>query len=321
MQIIFVLLSFLSFPLWAQSDLCDILELDSCYTVTKQLRRLSSASLPSPAASANLNPANVSFDRGLGVELIYQPNNPLSFNLASGSGKLGGALISQSLENSFFGNRVIELDQELLERSEDKKQYKSEKLNLALGGKLFRKKHFALDAGVLLKRHSEIKRINPGVGISGRLGPVHLGASVYQDDLFLDLAGQNDPTGVPYSVLFGQETYTEKFTVQTYSIGTRIKNLSLDAGIIQTEYEFYDEKSTIHLYSSSLSLGQYLINFAIRNEITPAMKFIDGELVTQNSQNEIFTGLQRSIGRHVIVGLNYNFFLLREVSLNGTFFF
>lgn len=322
MIILFLVLSFISFPVLAQTELCDIIDLDTCHTVTKQFRRSSTASYPSPASSANLNPANVSFDRGLGIEMIYQPNNAVNVNFASGTGKLGGALISQSIENGFFGNRVIELNDDLLERTEDKKQYKSEKLNIALGGKLFRKKHATLDAGILLKRHSEIKRINPGIGLSGRLGPIHLGASVYQDDLFLDLTDHNDPyTGLPYVVIFGDDTYTERFTVQTYSVGTRIKNLALDVGLIKTQYDLYEDSSTIHLYSSSLSLGNYLLNFAIRNEITPGLKVINGLLVDQPSQNEVFAGVQRSFGRHVIAGFNYNFYLLHEVSFTGTFFF
>jgi len=158
MTILIILLSLIAVPAWALTDLCDILDMDTCYTVSKQSRRSSSSSLPSPASAANINPANVSFDRGFGVEFVYQPQNPASFNLATGTGKLGGALISQSLENSFFGNRVIELEDVLLKRFEDKKQYQSKKLNFALGGKLYRKKHVTLDAGFLFKRHSEIKR-------------------------------------------------------------------------------------------------------------------------------------------------------------------
>lgn len=316
------LLGFISQAVWADTDLCDIIDLDTCGKVMRQLRRSSSASLPSPATSANLNPANVSFDRGFGIEAIYQPNNPVSFNLASGNGRLGGALISQSLENSFFGNRVIERDDVLLDRVKNKQQYKSQKLSLALGGKLFRKKHFALDAGLLLKRHSELKKINPGVGLSGRIGPIHIGASVYQDDLLIEFGNDIEPTtGVPYSVIFGQDSYSEKFIVQSYSVGTRIKNLSLDAGVISTKYDLYDKKSVVNLYSASLAVGQYLFNFAIRNEITPALKVINNELVAQSSQNETYGGIQRSFGKHFIFGVNYNFYLLRELSLNGTFFF
>src|SRR5687767_5582137 len=90
---------FLCFSLaWgAAPTVCDIIDSDSCHGVTKQVRRASSLSLPSPASSANINPATVSFDRGFGIEALFQSNNPVSFNVASGTGKMGGALISHSL--------------------------------------------------------------------------------------------------------------------------------------------------------------------------------------------------------------------------------
>lgn len=322
-KILFVVFILFSTSSWAETGLCDIIDLDSCTGVSKQQRRSSSSSLPSPASSANLNPANVSYDRGLGLEAVYQPRNPVSFNIASGTGKLGGALISQSLENSFFGNRVVELKEVNLERYKERKQYDSKKLSLALGGKLFRKKHVTLDAGVLLKRHSEIKRVNPGIGLSGRLGPLHLGASAYQDDLRIEFKDTIETeTGIPYATTYNREDYTEKFTVYTYSVGTRIKDLSVDMGVIKTKYDFFDGKdSQVHLYSSSYIYKKTLFNFAIRNEITPAFKIVEGELVQQNSQNEIFAGVQHSLSKNVILGVNYNFYLLREISVNGTVFF
>ena len=160
------------------------------------------------------------------------------------------------------------------------------------------------------------------MGVSGRLGPIHLGASVYQDDLFLDLEGHIDPvSGIPYTFFFGKETYTERFIVQAYSIGTKFKNLSLDVGVIRTDYDLHEKKSQVHLYSGSFFYGKFLFNFAIRNEITPSYKVINGKLLAQQSQNEIFSGLQRSFGKYIILGINYNFYLLREISLNGTLFF
>lgn len=297
--------------------------MNSCSGVSRQFRRASSASLPSPATSANLNPANVSYDRGFGIEFIHQSHNATNFNIASGTGKLGGALISQSLENSFFGNRAIEIDQVLYERYQAREQYRADKLNLALGGKLFRRKHFSLDAGILLKRHAEIKTINPGVGISARVGPLHIGGAIYQDDVYFKVKNYTDPsTGLPYATALGKDYYSETFTVQTYSVGTRISKLSLDAGLIRTHYDFYGgEDSTVVLYSGAYSFGAYLLNVAVRNETNPAMKIVDGSLQEQDTKSELFTSIQRSFGRHFIFGLNYNLYLLREISLAGTVFF
>lgn len=284
------------------NDLCDILDLQNCSGVSKQGRRASALSLPSTSTASLLNPANVSFDRGLGLEAIHQSGNPVVFNLATGTGKVGAALISTSMENTFFGNRVYELDEDYLQRRKKKKQYRTKKISLSLGAKLLRKKHFSLDAGFILKRHSEIKRINPGVGISGRLGLLNFGASVYQDDFHLE------------------NSYQERFQVVSYSLGTKVKNLSLDYGVISTKYRQDSVNTRINLLSASYIMGDFMFNLALRNENSPAPKFIDGGLKFEESKGDIFGGVQASLGRYLIVGLNYNYFLLNEVSVMGTVF-
>lgn len=323
MKILLFAVVFFALNVSAKTDLCDIVEMDSCSQVSRQFRRSSASSLPSPSTSANINPANVSFDRGLGLEMIFQSRNPVNFNFVTGSGKLGGALISQSLENSFFGNRTLEIGDVYLERFQHNKQYKSEKLTIALGGKLFRRKNFAMDAGVLLKRHEEINKVNPGLGLSGRIGPLHIGAAVYNDDAFLEFKNYVDPvTGLPYSSIYGSETYTERFTVQTYSVGSKLGHLSFDAGVIHTRYKFYDyESSTVYLYSTSYFYNAYLFNLAVRNEKGPAYKIEHDQLVAKKVESEIFWSAQRSFGKHLILGLNYNLYLLQEVSFTGTVFF
>lgn len=306
----------------AAPDICDILDLQNCSGVSKQGRRTSALSMPSPSTSALFNPATVSFDRGLGLEAIHQSGNPVIFNIATGTGKVGAALISTSMENTFFGNRVYELDDEFLRRKKEKKQYRTQKMSLAFAGKLFRKKRFALDAGVILKRHNEIKRVNPGMGISGRIGPITFGSSVYQDDFFLDLKGHNDPiSGLPYSQTYGMNTYQERFTVVTYSVGTKIKDLSLDYGVISTKYKQDLDNTKVTLLSASYIKGDFMFNLAVRNENSPAPKFVDNQLRYQPNKSEMYGGVQASLGRYLIVGLNYNYFLLDEFSAMATLFF
>ncbi len=304
-SLFFFILTLLLVPLRVEAnEICDLLDLKNCAGVTKQGRRSSLLSLPSPTTSTILNPATVSFDRGLGVEVIHQSGNPLVFSLASGTGKIGGALISSSLENTFFGNRVYEATEDYFRRNEEKKQYRTNKMNLALGAKLIRKKNVALDVGLILKRHSEIKKINPGVGLSGRLGPLTLGASLYQDDFYIK-----------------DIDYSEKFSVATYSVGTKYRNFSVDAGVIKTRYERDEMDTTIHLYAGSYVYRNIMFNLAYRNEISPTVKYIDGKLEEKKSTGDYFAGVQTSLGRHLIVGINYNYFLLGETSLSGTIFF
>ncbi len=321
----FILLGILFFisTAWSQAqNLCDLMDLKNCAGVSKQGRRTSSLSLPSPSTSSNLNPATVSYDRGLGVEAIHQAGNPTVFNIASGTGKVGGAVMSSNLENSFFANRVFELDDMYLKRRKNRKQYKNKKISVALGLKGYRSKHVSFDAGIILKRHSIIKKVNTGVGISGRIGPLNLGTSVYQDDLYIDLRGHNDPeTNIPYRLTYNADNYTEKFTVSTYSVGTKIRNLALDVGVIKTKFKQYSADSEVHLYSGSFFFKSLMFNFAARNEISPAPKFIKRKLDEKKTKTDYYGGVQASIGKHFILGVNYNYFLLDEYSLMASVFF
>lgn len=323
LSVYFLLCLFLiTVPVWGATDICDLIDLPNCSGVSKQGRRTSNQSYPSPSTSASINPATVSFDRGLGVELIHQSGNPLLFSLASGSGKLGGALISTNLENSFFGNRVVELDGIYLRRNENKKQYKSKKLTFALGAKFIRKKKYGLDAGILFKRHSELGKINLGAGLSARIGPISLGASIYQDDFHLLLKDFIAyPTGGAYDFEVLNDDYEEKFVVQTFTAGIRIKNLSIDGGLIQTKYKLFQDDSVARIISASYNYRNYLFNLANRSDTSNAPKYEDGLLTMEEGQQSWFSSVQSSIGKNIIVGVAYNYFLFREFSLNGSLFF
>lgn len=303
------------------SDICDLVDIPKCRGITKQLRRNTFQTAPNTSSAANLNPANVSYDRGLGVEALAQANNPLLFSLVSGTGRMGGALISGSLDNSFFGNRTPELPENFFERSKDDKQFKNRKLSLALGGKLISHRNAGFDIGVILKRHSDVKKVNPGIGASGRLFFFHFGASVYQDDFFLDLTRNIEPTsGQLYSVLLGKDHLEEKFTVTTYTFGTRIKNLSLDMASIRSKLKFYEDPTEIKIFSAGFHYKDFLLNAAIRKESSNALYFDGDELVEKKEKSGNFFALQYSLSRNIIFGLNYNFFLLNEMSLSATFF-
>lgn len=304
-------------------DICDVIKIPNCPSVSRQLRRSSMQSVPSPSIAASLNPANTTFDRGLGLELIFQPGNSMAWGFASGTGRIGGALISSSLENSFFGNRIVEPEQKYLERNIDKKQYQHNKNTLALGGRVLGRNKYNLDAGILLKRHQEIKRINPGIGLSGRLAFLTFGYAVYQDDFLIK---RNDITG---SVLYGYDAivvglnkpeYSERFMVQTVSLGTRIKDFSIDYGIISSNYKYIPAQET-RLIAMSYAYSKFLFNFAQRRDDSMLPKFKDDRLdYDQRVDTNYYGGIQYSVGRHFIVGMAYNYFFLRDVSFNTTFF-
>lgn len=280
-----------------------------------------SKSLPSNSAASSLNPSSISGVKGFGVETLYQKGNPLNFNIVSGNGKVG-ALVSPSLENSFFGNRTVEIDELAYIRRVNKKQFDNSKLNLSVGAKLLNKKHFGIDLGVSLKRNPDIKNINPGAGINGRLAFLHFGAYFYQDDLKINLFNYVNPyTNVLYSTIHGNSTYQEKFSVETYTLGTNIRNLSLDTGIIKTRYKFYGENTRIYLYSSSYTYKKFLFNFAIRKEYSPNLAFYNGNMILMHKKSDYYYGTQYLINKYFVLGLQYNNFLLNEWSGTLTIYF
>jgi hypothetical protein len=282
--------------------------------------RSSSQSLPSSATAGSLNPSNISSVRGLGFQTIYQPKNPLNFNIVTGNGKIG-ALVSPTLENSFFGNRSIEIDNLLLARKINKIQYKNKKINLAVGVKLVDKKILELDIGVSIKRNPDIKKINPGVGLSVRVSFLNFGAYFYQDDVKIDLANYTNPyTNILYSTTYNSSSYQEKFLVETFTVGTKIKNLSLDFGMINTKFKFYNEDTRIMLYSSSYSYKSFLFNLALRKEVSPNLDFHNGVLIVNRKKSNIYYGTEYVVNRSLMIGLQYNNFLLNEWSATLTLF-
>lgn len=304
-------------------DVCDLIDLPNCSGVSKQARRTSNFSLPSPATAANLNPANISTDRGFGGEFLLQANNPVSFNLVGGSGKFGGALISPTLENSFFGVRVPELPENFLDRSQDKKRFDNKKLSLALGGKLLREKNYGLDFGLLFKRHSEVKKIRTGVGLSGRLFFLNFGTSYYKDDFWVDYehTKMDGAGGLTYAQLLGKKSYQESYQVRTYSVGLKVKNFSFDYGKIMTDkYQYNLNKMDITILTASMAWQNWVFNYGARREDSPTPKFQDNVLKYPRIKKATYAGIQYSWWRPLVVGVHYNYFLLNEVSLTMTFF-
>lgn len=238
----------------------------------------------------------------------------MHFGAASGNGRIG-ALISPNLENSFFGNRTIELNEVHLERQEKDKQYRNKKLNFASGFKLIKRKYVGLDLGVSVKRNEDVKNFNPGYGATLNLGPFHFGAYRYKDDIKIKFENYLDPnSGIPYALLYNSPSYTEKFWVETYTGGFRFQNFTFDAGVIKTRYKFYQENTRIYLYSASYNWRNFLFLGALRKEFSPNDKYVHGVMVQERKKEENYYGIQWLATRHTILGLNYNFFLLRELS-------
>lgn len=306
-----------SFQASAEDDVCTYFK--NCGNASQSS---TSKSQPSSSIAANFNPSNISNIKGLGVETLYQPNNPVGFNVVTGNGKVGGALITPSAENSFFGNRAIEIDEVYAERRRLKKRYRTNKINVAVGAKLFKGKNHALDLGFSIKRNSDVKRFNPGVGLSAKLWFLTFGAYVYKDDTKIELGDYMDPyTFMYYQTKFGgNPTYTETFTARTFSVGTQIGSLSLDAGFINTKYKFYLNETSIAVYSSAYNYKKFLFNLAYRKESSDNLKETDGVLTFERDKKFIYGGVQYLWNKNVSTGIAYNNFLVNDISLTLTLF-
>lgn len=306
------------------NDLCEILNLTNCAGVSKLARRSSAQSVPSNATATQFNPANVSHDRGWGVETMWNPQNTPTFSFVTGTGRTGAALVSSKIENGFFANHIPELGEDFLERRLDDEQYKSRKYTLALGVALLRKRWMSLDIGGQGKYNEDTGRTNFGVGASTRLGLFTFGAAYYEDDMKLKFGDKVDPRSqMMYRSIFGMTEFQETFQVQSYFAGVKIKSLYLDGGVIRTNYKFYEpEKSSdIYLYSAAYIWGRFLFNVAMRHERSPMWSYKDRRLFDDRKKNETYGGIQYSFGQWLILGIHHNYYLMREMAGSVTVFF
>jgi hypothetical protein len=322
----FLFLIFLSFSeAFAQTDICEILDMKSCAGISRQRRRSSAQSLPNASSAANLNPANVSFDRGIGVEAIQQAGNPTVFNLVSGTGRFGAALISTNMENSFFSNRAPELDPHYTKRHETDQQFRTKKQALSVGVGIIRQKRIGLDIGVVLKRNKEIGKLNTGFGASLRAWIFHFGASAYKDDTHLNLGNdQQHGSNIPYRFLLNQnpnkDSYEESYHVSTLSGGVKIGDLFVDYGTIRSKTKIFGQ-TTITFYSASYAYKNILLTAAMRKEESFMQQWEGGRIIDQKIHRTNYYSVQYSVARPLIIGLHYNFFLLNEVSVGATIFY
>jgi hypothetical protein len=293
---------------------------DSC-AYFKYCGSASAVKSSSSQSSPSMNPSNVARIKGLGLETLYQKNNPLAFSIVTGTGKIGGALISSTLENSFFGNRSLELDTDYFYRLIDKKRYRNKKISAALGIKISEKKNFDLDIGFTFKRNPDVRKINPGFGFSTRIGFMSLGAHVFKDDVKLNLQNYTSPYSYQlYSSMYNSATYEESFLVKSLTMGFKIKSFTLDIGYIQTKYDFYPEDTNILIYSGAYNFKKLLLSASFRKEQSSNLVLINDQAVIQRDKKNYAYGLQYIISKHFMLGVGYNNFLLNEYSATFTVF-
>ncbi len=194
---------FLFIVSWAQSSQA---EFDiECY-IKGDCSRMShgSPSNPSPGNQIRLNPASVPLENGLGIEVVYF-GTP-EWSLVKGLGRAGASISPAHSEETFFGQPSVEYDADYLQRHIFSKKYESQKYTLATALNVAKtgsgSARFNLNLGVMAKYNRYTSRAMPGGGLSGSLGPILFGASLYWDETQLDpeLEVRLRPSPIRYKV-------------------------------------------------------------------------------------------------------------------------
>jgi hypothetical protein len=278
-------------------------------------------SSPSVSSSSRSNPGIVAKIKGFGLESLYQKNNPIEFSIVTGNGRIGSMVSSSSGENSFFGNRTPELEDDFLNRTLAGKRYKNNKLQLGTGISLIDKKYFELILGVSAIKNSDTKNLNLGYSASMRLYIINVSAFKYKDDYKFDFTNHLCIScNANYATYYGVNSFSERFDVTAITAGTKFGNFSIDYAQIKSKYSFYPAETSISILSTAYNYNKFLFNFAIRNEISNNPLVENGQLVFEQIKQYNFYGIQYLPNKHLSLGLGYNNYLLNELSFTLTMF-
>lgn len=288
----------------------------NCYLINECSRFRRDPSSPSPGTQIKINPSAVPTEKGYGIEAIYF-SQEADLSLVRGTGRMGAALSPSNSEDTFFGASGIETTDELFQRKDEKLKYPNQKITLAAAFNLLERKgsglkKYNLKLGLMAKYNKNSYNVTPGGGLSGALGPLSFGYSMYEDQTQWDARSLGGPA----------EELT-KYKVQTYNVGLYLNSVILNYSnmLLKTEDESFEAK--INLYTASLTLGKFIFTAAKRDEDspTPAYNYETKTLEYQKVKEEYFGGIQYTLTRNLMIGGLYNYYLLREGSITATLFF
>lgn len=268
---------------------------------------------PSTSNRVRVNPSAVPIESGLGIESIVYGSSA-DFGIVRGNGRVGAAISPSNSEETFFGPPGVELPEETLRRKRASEKYPSQKVSLATAFKLLSNKRsgmdrFDLNLGVMAKYNTLTKGILPGGGFTGVLGALTFGASTYQDE-----------TQLNYSIYGSGLAPRAKFLVDTYTIGLFLNSVVVDYSHLRVKTT---DPSDVSLVTASLLLKNVILTAARRSvdSSRPIYNFTTRELEANAPRDDYFAGVQVRVGKRVLVGALYNYYLLNDVSGSFTFFF
>lgn len=227
---------------------------------------------------------------------------------------MGAAISPSNSENTFFGSPALELPEDLIQRSHEKEKYPNQKMTLATAFDLKKRrgrgiKKTALKFGLMAKYNKLTENMTAGAGVSGILGPLDLGYSIYDDETQLEFGGD-----------FKEQI---KYRVQTYNIGLHLSSLVLAFSNLHLETPDRSYIARVNLYTASLNLGRFVFTGSkrIENSPAPAYNHDAQELENRETKEENFGGIQYVFSKNFNLGVLYNYYLLREASITATLFF
>ncbi len=302
---------FLFTPLVVQAELCDHARQFCGYA---RGGGASATGAPTRGSKIRINPAAVPTEKGFGLEMIFFDG--ADFALVKGFGRVGAGISPSNSEETFFGPPSIESEYEYALRKYELKKYPSQKYSLATGVNIWRNKKSGIkkvefNAGVIGRYNKLTKKILGGGGVNGSLGPLTFGASRYADQTQFE-----DPLLYP-----NEETVTRDYYVNSLSVGLFLHSLALDYSILRMQE---NTESTTTLITASLLLKRVMLTYSYRKEHSDRIVY---NRETQNIEYGIkdkfenFYGAQFNVGRYLMVGMFYNYYLLREYSVGATLFF
>lgn len=277
----------------------------------------SSTSSASRGTKIRLNPAFVSVARGFGIETIYF-DNQFDFTVVRGLGRIGAAISPSNSEETFFGPPGLETSESLLERNRGQHKFPNQKLTLATafnlvetGGSGFNR--FTVNLGVMGKYNRKTSAITPGGGLSGVAGIFTFGYSLYSDETRLDGLTPSSPLG-------SLENEVIRYNVSTYSIGAFMGPFALDYSALTMSGL---EPANISVLTATARYKRSLLTAAIRKErfFRQSYDYEQNSLATTDDRTEYFGALQIAIFEPLLVGVFYNYYLLRDISFGATLFF
>lgn len=280
----------------------------------------SATSSASRGGKIRMNPAVLPVAKGFGAEFLYFDQS-VDFALVKGLGRIGAAISPSNSEETFFGPPGFEFNADLLARKQGHHKFPSQKYTFATAFGLFNSgggssaKKFSLNLGVMAKLNRLDGTFTGGGGLSGIAGPFTFGYSRYSDHTVLESPAVF-PSTLPNRTAFN-------YTVETFSLGAYIDFLAVDYSLLKVLADASTSDSTVTLLTATVLFKRALLTVAQRAEQIPRSTYNYDKNILEIVDRKIdyFGGFQYAVAEPLLLGLFYNYYLVRDLSVGATIFF